>query len=154
MSFVLSGLLWWRQLKQTPSPSGAGVINCHMWMNKGARLKPFVVFVNVFHLSFKRPNDFAVSWCMWLVALQNEGNFSPLDFGMYFPLILQFLFEHFICFTLSNIALSSSHLVHENGFIHTEVNIVPTELSCFWLWGKEKKNLRNLLGKKVIFSRT
>lgn len=43
-------------------------------MNKGAILKPFVVLVNVFHLSLKRLNDFVVSWCMWLVALQNEGN--------------------------------------------------------------------------------
>lgn len=44
------------------------LILCHMWMNKGAILKPFVVLVNVFHLSLKRPNDFVVSWCMWLVA--------------------------------------------------------------------------------------
>lgn len=74
MSFVLSGPVWCRQLKQTRERSGAGVIECHMWMNKGATLKPFVVFVNVFHLSLKRLNDFAVSWCMWPVALQNEGN--------------------------------------------------------------------------------
>lgn len=74
MSFVLSGPARCRQLTQTHERSGAGVIECHMWMNKGAILKPFVVFVNVFHLSLKRLNDFVVSWCMWPVALQNEGN--------------------------------------------------------------------------------
>lgn len=102
MSFVLSGPAWWRQLKQTQDQSGAGVIKCHMWMNKGAILKPFVVFVNVFHLSLKRLNDFVVSWCMWLVALQNEGNsnqwynqsvFSRIPcFWFWCPRLLFFLF--------------------------------------------------------------
>lgn len=109
MSFVLSVPAWWRELKQTHNQSGAGVIKCHMWMNKGAILKPFVVFVNVFHLSLKRLNDFVVSWCMWLVALQNEGNSNQRYTGLYFQELLAFsfgihvylffLFSTYICFT-------------------------------------------------------
>lgn len=113
MSFVLSGPAWWRQLKQTHDPSGAGVINCHMWMNKGAILKPFVVFVNVFHLSLKRPNDFVVSWCMWLVALQNEGNSSQLYISIYFPECLVFSFggSEFTFFSTFVLHMQAKYLI-------------------------------------------
>lgn len=153
MSFVLPGLLWWRQLKQTHSPSGTGVINCHMWANKGAILKPFVVFVNVFHLSLKRPNDFVVSWCMWLVALQNERNSSHLDFSIHFPLFLKLSFDGNafsvvieLCFTWANVAfslpscsceifclqnyLSPNHLENQN--IKAVFSYVKKKV--FWTW--------------------
>lgn len=141
MSFVLSGLAWWRQLKQTHDPSGAGVINCHMWMNKGAILKPFVVFVNVFHLSLKRPNDFVVSWCMWLVALQNEGNSSQLYISIHFPECLVFSFGgRELAFSIRLLYIckqnSQSQLKHSTSFHSHPHNL---HVMSFFIWKSTTK---------------
>lgn len=57
----------------------ARVLRCHLQANNRLTLKPIVVFVNVFHLSLKKPNDSAASRHMWLL-----------------PFILLFLFSYVI----------------------------------------------------------
>lgn len=130
MSFVLSGPAWWRQLKQTHNQSGAGVIKCHMWMNKGATLKPFVVFVNVFHLSLKRLNDFVVSWCMWLVALPNEGN----SYHWYTSLYSQ----EFLAFDLGAYVYLKKKTLHFPYIIQTQAYRIMFHF--FSLWHERRKH--------------
>lgn len=161
MSFVLPGLLWWRQLKQTHSPSGTGVINCHMWMNKGTILKLLWYLLMFFIWVLKRPNNSVVSWCMWLMALQNEGNFSPLDFSRYFALFLVLGFWWKRVYSCRRITLV---LYWQTGFVfvswggvgfpslkdiffHTEEKMVLIELSRPWPFGKKKSNVYDFLAQ-------